>query len=133
MSTTIVRYTTRPEHADENQALIEKEPITVILSEKCWIRAMKGHQDDLSKLEFKQGDGLKRAVKAQTTDKLLLLASNGKVFTLPGDQLPGGRGHGEPVRLMGELEENHDFLSKPKQPEFRNITASTATCAAGMS
>ena len=62
--------------------MIEKEPITVILSEKGWIRAMKGHMDDLSKLEFKQGDGLKRAVKAQTTDKLLLLATNGKVFTL---------------------------------------------------
>ena len=90
--------------------MIEKEPITVILSEKGWIRAMKGHVDDLSKLEFKQGDGLKRAVKAQTTDKLLLLASNGKVFTLPGDQLPGGRGHGEPVRLMVDLEENHDFV-----------------------
>ena len=90
--------------------MIEKEPITVILSEKGWIRAMKGHMDDLSKLEFKQGDGLKRAVKAQTTDKLLLLASNGKVFTLPADQLPGGRGHGEPVRLMVDLEENHDFV-----------------------
>jgi topoisomerase-4 subunit A len=71
---------------------------------------MKGHVDDLSKLEFKQGDGLKRAVKAQTTDKLLLLASNGKVFTLAADQLPGGRGHGEPVRLMVDLEENHAFV-----------------------
>jgi topoisomerase IV subunit A len=95
---------------DLDQAMIEKEPITVILSDKGWIRAMKGHMDDLSKLEFKQGDGLKRAVKAQTTDKLLLLASNGKVFTLTGDQLPGGRGHGEPVRLMVDLEENHDFV-----------------------
>jgi topoisomerase-4 subunit A len=95
---------------DLDQAMIEKEPITVILSEKGWIRAMKGHVDDLSKLEFKQGDALRRAVKAQTTDKLLLLASNGKVFTLPGDQLPGGRGHGEPVRLMVDLEENHAFI-----------------------
>jgi topoisomerase-4 subunit A len=95
---------------DLEQAMIEKEPITVILSDKGWIRAMKGHMDDLSKLEFKQGDGLKRAVRAQTTDKLLLLASNGKVFTLPADQLPGGRGHGEPVRLMVDLEENHDFV-----------------------
>ena len=94
---------------DLDQAMIEKEPITVILSEKGWIRAMKGHQDDLSKLEFKQGDQLLRAVKAHTTDKLLLLATNGKVFTLTGDQLPGGRGHGEPVRLMVDLEENHAF------------------------
>src|SRR4249920_1276962 len=104
-------FATAPDIAvDLEQAMIEKEPITVILSDKGWIRAMKGHMDDLSKLEFKQGDGLKRAVKAQTTDKLLLLASNGKVFTLPADQLPGGRGHGEPVRLMVDLEENHDFV-----------------------
>jgi topoisomerase-4 subunit A len=95
---------------DLEQAMIEKEPITVILSEKGWIRAMRGHLDDVSKLEFKQGDGLMRAVKASTTDKLLLLASNGKVFTLAADQLPGGRGHGEPVRLMVDLEENHAFV-----------------------
>ena len=94
---------------DLDQAMIEKEPVTVILSEKGWIRAMKGHQDDLSKLEFKQGDQLLRAVRAFTTDKLLLLATNGKVFTLAGDKLPGGRGHGEPVRLMVDLEENHAF------------------------
>jgi topoisomerase-4 subunit A len=94
---------------DLEQAMIEKEPITVILSEKGWIRAMKGHMDDLAKLEFKQGDALRRAVKAHTTDKMLLLATNGKVFTLPADQLPGGRGHGEPVRLMVDLEENHAF------------------------
>ncbi len=91
-------------------AMIEKEPITVIVSEKGWVRALKGHQDDLSKLEFKQGDGLMRAVKANTTDKLVLFATNGKFFTIEAMQLPGGRGHGEPLRLMVELEENHDFL-----------------------
>src|SRR4029453_4637134 len=104
-------FATAPDiKVDLDQAMIEKEPITVILSEKGWIRAMKGHMEDTSKLEFKQGDALKRAVKASTTDRLLLLASNGKVFTLTGDQLPGGRGHGEPVRLMVDLEENHDFV-----------------------
>ncbi|MGH6815590.1 MAG: DNA topoisomerase IV subunit A [Hyphomicrobiaceae bacterium] len=112
---------------DLEQAMIEKEPITVILSEKGWIRAMKGHQDDLSKLEFKQGDGLKRAIKAFTTDKLLLFATNGKVFTLPGDQLPGGRGHGEPVRLMVDLEENHDFVELfVYTPGRKLLVASTA-------
>ncbi|MGE5513126.1 MAG: DNA topoisomerase IV subunit A [Bacteroidota bacterium] len=95
---------------DIEQAMIEKEPITVILSEKGWIRALKGHQDDLSKLDFKQGDGLKRAVKASTTDKLLLFATNGKFFTLEASQLPGGRGHGEPIRLMFDLEENHGIV-----------------------
>jgi topoisomerase-4 subunit A len=94
---------------DLDTAMIEKEAITVVLSEKGWIRALKGHVDDLSKLDFKQGDELKRAVKAFTTDKLLLLATNGKVFTLEANELPGGRGHGEPVRLMIDLEENHDI------------------------
>jgi topoisomerase-4 subunit A len=112
---------------DLDQAMIEKEPITVILSEKGWIRAMKGHQDDLSKLEFKQGDQLLRAVKAHTTDKLLLLATNGKVFTLTGDQLPGGRGHGEPVRLMVDLEENHAFVEAwVHTPGRKLIIASTS-------
>jgi len=94
---------------DLDTALVEKEPITVILSTKGWIRAMKGHVDDLAKLEFKQGDSLKRAIKASTTDKLVLFATNGKFFTLEASQLPGGRGHGEPVRLMVDLEENCDF------------------------
>ncbi len=95
---------------DLEEALAEKEPVTVILSEKGWIRAMKGHLDDLSKLDFKQGDELKQAVKAMTTDKLILFATNGRFFTLDANQLPGGRGHGEPVRLMVDLEENHDFV-----------------------
>jgi topoisomerase-4 subunit A len=95
---------------DLDDVLTEKEPITVILSDKGWVRALKGHQDDLSKLDFKQGDGLKRSVKAMTTDKLILFATNGRFFTLDASQLPGGRGHGEPVRLMVDLEENHDFV-----------------------
>jgi topoisomerase-4 subunit A len=95
--------------ADLDAALVEKEPITVVLSEKGWIRALKGHQDDVAKLEFKQGDELKRAFKASTTDKLVVFATNGKFFTLEAGQLPGGRGHGEPVRLMVDLEENHDI------------------------
>jgi len=95
---------------DLEAALVEKEPITVILSEKGWIRALRGHQDDLSKLEFKQGDSLRRAVKGQTTDKLILFATNGKFFTLDASTLPGGRGHGEPVRLIVDLEENQDFV-----------------------
>jgi topoisomerase-4 subunit A len=111
---------------DLNEAMIEREPITVILSEKGWIRAMKGHLDDLSKLEFKQGDAFKRAVKAQTTDKLVLFATNGKFFTLEANKLPGGRGHGEPVRLMIELEENHDILEFfVHEPGRKLLVAST--------
>ena len=112
---------------DLDQAMIEREPITVILSEKGWIRAMKGHMEDFSKLEFKQGDQLLRAVKAQTTDKLLVLATNGKVFTLPADQLPGGRGHGEPVRLMVDLEENHAFVEAfVHEPGRKLVIAATS-------
>jgi topoisomerase-4 subunit A len=112
---------------DLEQAMIEKEPITVILSEKGWIRALKGHPDDLSKLDFKQGDGLKRAVKAYTTDKLLISATNGKFFALLGGELPGGRGHGEPLRLMVDLEENHDALDLfVYEPGRKLLVASTA-------
>ena len=110
---------------DLDEAMIEKEPVTVVLSDKGWIRALKGHVEDLAKLEFKQGDGLKRAVHAQTTDKILVLATNGKVFTLEASQLPGGRGHGEPVRLMIELEENHDiaelFAHEPGRKLLRRL------------
>ncbi len=112
---------------DLDAALIEKEPITVLLSEKGWIRALKGHQDDLGKIEFKQGDELKRALQVSTTDKLILFATNGKFFTLEASQLPGGRGHGEPVRLMVDLEENHDFVDMfPYDPERKLLVASTA-------
>jgi topoisomerase-4 subunit A len=112
--------------ADLDAALVEKEPITVILSEKGWVRALKGHQCDLSKLEFKQGDGLKRAVHASTTDKLVLFATNGKFFTLEAGALPGGRGHGEPVRLMIELEENHDIAEVfVHDPSRKLLVAST--------
>jgi topoisomerase-4 subunit A len=111
---------------DLDAALVEKEPITIILSEKGWIRALRGHQDDLSKLEFKQGDSLKRAVKAQTTDKVILFATNGKFFTLDASSLPGGRGHGEPVRLIVDLEENQDFAECfVHQPGRKLLVAST--------
>ena len=111
---------------DLDAALIEKEPITIVLSEKGWVRALRGHVDDLGKLEFKQGDKLKRALKASTTDKLLLLATNGKIFTLEASLLPGGRGHGEPVRLMIDLEENHDVADAfVYQPGRKLLVAST--------
>jgi topoisomerase-4 subunit A len=112
---------------DLDQALIEKEAVTVVLSEKGWIRALKGHQDDLAKLDFKQGDKLKRAVKAYTTDKLLLFGTNGRVFTLETHLLPGGRGHGEPVRLMIDLEENHDIVEAfAYEPGRKLLVASSA-------
>jgi len=102
---------------DIQQAMIEKEPITVIISEKGWIRALKGHQADLSALSFKQGDKLKLSFHAETTDKILVFSTGGKFFTLGADRLPGGRGHGEPIRLMVEMDEAQDvvnaFVYKP--------------------
>jgi topoisomerase IV subunit A len=91
-------------------AMIEREPITVILSEKGWIRSMRGHTTDIDEKGFKTGDRLKLYVHAQTTDKLLLLSTGGKVYTLAGDRLPGGRSQGEPVRLMVDIEEGQDLV-----------------------
>ena len=112
---------------DIASAMIEKEPVTIVLSEKGWIRAMKGHLEDHSGLQFKAGDKLKRAVVAYTTDRCVLFATNGKFFTLAADKLPGGRGHGEPVRLMIDLEENHDIIEVfINQPGRKLLVASRA-------
>jgi topoisomerase-4 subunit A len=88
------------------EAMIEREPISVILSQRGWVRAMKGHIDLASAeaLKFKEGDGPAFAFHAQTTDKLLLVAATGRAYTLAADKLPGGRGFGEPIRLMIDLE-----------------------------
>ncbi len=85
------------------EAMIEKEPITVVCSQMGWIRAMKGHVDLSSEMKFRDGDGPRFAFHAQTTDKLLILGSQGRVYTLAANGLPGGRGLGEPVRLMVDL------------------------------
>ena len=95
---------------DLAEAMIEKEPVTIVLSEKGWIRAIRGHQTEIDSLSFKEGDRLKRAVKAQTTDTLLLFATNGRFYSLGADKLPGGRGHGEPFRLMIDIEEAADAV-----------------------
>ena len=93
------------------QAMIEKEPVTIVISQKGWIRALKGHMSDTSSLTFKEGDGPKLAFPAQTTDKLLLVTTGGKAYTLGADKLPGGRGHGEPVRIMVDMENDQDILT----------------------
>ncbi|THD65045.1 DNA topoisomerase IV subunit A [Phenylobacterium sp.] len=87
------------------EAMIVREPITVILSDRGWIRAAKGRVDDPSELKFKEGDKLAFLVPAETTDKLLIFASDGRFFTLACDKLPSARGHGEPLRLMIDLDD----------------------------
>ncbi|NTZ89611.1 DNA topoisomerase IV subunit A [Agrobacterium tumefaciens] len=94
-----------------HQSMIEKEPVTIVISQKGWIRALKGHMSDTSALTFKEGDGPKLAFPAQTTDKLLLLTTGGKAYTLGADKLPGGRGHGEPIRIMVDMENDQDILT----------------------
>ena len=109
------------------QAMIEKEPVTVVISEKGWVRALKGHIADTSGLTFKEGDGLKVAFPAQTTDKILIMTTGGKVYTLGADKLPGGRGHGEPLRIMVDMENDQDVLTAfVHDPARKVIVASQA-------
>jgi topoisomerase IV subunit A len=96
---------------DFAEAMVEREPITVMVSEKGWIRAIKGHQADLSAVTFKGDDQLKTSFFAETTSKILVVATNGRFFTLEASKLPGGRGFGDPIRLMVDLDEGADFIS----------------------
>jgi topoisomerase-4 subunit A len=102
-----------PEHdeAAVEAAMIEREPVTVVVSDKGWIRALKGHVSDLSGIAFKTDDRLKLAFFAETTSKCLLFATNGRFYTIEASKLPGGRGHGEPVRLLIDLEQEADVVT----------------------
>jgi topoisomerase-4 subunit A len=97
-----------PEHDEAaiEEALVEREPITVVVSEKGWIRALRGQASDLASLAFKADDGFKLAFFAETTSKLLIFATNGRFYTIDASKLPGGRGHGEPIRLYADLEQS---------------------------
>ena len=88
---------------DPTEILIDREPITIICSEKGWIRAMRGHQDITNEFKYKDGDSAGVVLHAETTDKILLFAENGRFYTLAADKLPRGRGFGEPVSLMVDL------------------------------
>ena len=93
------------------QALVEREPVTIVVSDKGWIRALRGQVADLSGLSFKADDSLKLAFFAETTSKLLVFATNGRFYTIEAAKLPGGRGHGEPIRLFIDLEQEGDIVS----------------------
>ncbi|RWM04547.1 MAG: DNA topoisomerase IV subunit A [Mesorhizobium sp.] len=115
------QFADAPEHdlTDIAHAMIEREPVTVVVSEKGWLRAMKGHLTDYSQLAFKEGDSLKLAFHAQTTDKILVFTTGGKFYTIGADRLPGGRGHGEPIRIIVDMENDQDivtaFVHDPKR------------------
>ncbi|OLP56763.1 DNA topoisomerase IV subunit A [Rhizobium rhizosphaerae] len=109
------------------QAMIEKEPVTIVISQKGWIRALKGHIADTSSLQFKEGDGPKLAFPAMTTDRLLIVTTGGKAFTLGADKLPGGRGHGEPLRIMVDMDTDQDVLAAfVHDPARKRLIASTS-------
>jgi len=109
------------------EAMIEREPITVVCSEMGWIRAMKGHLAADAELKFKDGDGPRFLLHAETTDRLVLFASNGRMYTLACANLPGGRGMGEPVRLMIDLPNEAQALAlRVHRPGGRLLVASQA-------
>jgi len=109
------------------EALIEREPITVVCSAQGWIRALKGHVALDGELKYKDGDSGRFLFHAQTTDKLLAFASNGRFYTIGADRLPGGRGMGEPVRLMIELPNDEDLVALIiHRPGERLLVASSA-------
>ena len=109
------------------EAFIPREAITVILSERGWIRAARGKVEDPSELKFKEGDSLAFLVPGYTTDKLLVAASDGRIFTVGADKLASGRGHGEPLRLMIELDEKAAIVNLlMHQPGGKLLIASKA-------
>ncbi len=102
-----------PEHdlAAIEEAFVEREPVTVVVSDKGWVRTLKGQVSDLSGLTFKTDDQLGFAFFAETTSKLLLFATNGKFYSLDVAKLPGGRGHGEPIRMFIDMEQDAAIVS----------------------
>src|SRR5271167_1275683 len=108
------------------EALVEREPVTIVVSEKGWIRALRGQVADLSSLAFKTDDGLKLAFFAEPTSKLLIFATNGRCYTIEAAKLPGGRGHGEPVRLYIDMEQETDVISVFRYQGGRKLVVASA-------
>jgi topoisomerase-4 subunit A len=106
------------------EAMVVREPITVVVSEKGWIRALRGHVTDLSGVTFKTDDDLKFAFPTETTAKILIFGSNGRFYTIEASKLPGGRGHGEPVRLFIDLEDADVVAALAYQGKRKFLVAS---------
>jgi topoisomerase-4 subunit A len=109
------------------EAMVEREPVTVVCSRLGWIRAMRGHLEDDSKVKFRDGDEARFQFHAETTDRLMLFGSNGRAYTIAVSNLPGGRGLGEPVRLMIDLPNEAEILDVfVHDPEREILVASSA-------
>jgi topoisomerase-4 subunit A len=107
------------------EALVEREPVTIVVSEKGWIRALRGQVADLSSLSFKTDDSLDHAFFAETTSKILVFATNGRFYTIDAAKLPGGRGHGEPIRLFIELEQQAEVVDVFRYQGGRKLIAAS--------
>ena len=111
---------------DLSRAFIQKEPITVVMSEKGWIRALKGHSHDVSAIKYKDEDKEGFVLTCVTTDKLIVFASNGKFYTIGADKLPGGRGNGDPIRLLIDLENDHEPVGMFVHNPDRNLLVASS-------
>jgi topoisomerase-4 subunit A len=118
-----------PEHDEAaiEEAMVVREPITVVVSEKGWIRALRGHQADLSGVTFKADDELAFAFVAETTSKILAFATNGRFYTVDASKLPGGRGHGEPIRLYADIEQDGELVSVFRYQGGRKLLVASKT------
>jgi topoisomerase-4 subunit A len=118
-----------PEHDEAaiEEAMVVREPITVVVSEKGWLRALRGHQADVSGISFKADDGPKFAFPAETTSKILVFATNGRFYTIDAAKLPGGRGHGEPVRLYADMEQDAELVSAFRYQSGRKFLVASKT------
>ncbi len=107
-------------------ALVEREPVTVLCSQKGWVRAVKGHNGSAAEQRYKEGDAARFTVAAETTDRLVVFATNGRFYTIGVDRLPGGRGQGEPLRLMVDLPNEHDLVAMfPYRPGMELLVAAS--------
>ena len=111
---------------DLSRAFIQKEPITVVMSQKGWIRALKGHGHDASAIKYKDEDKEGFVLTCVTTDKLIIFASNGKFYTIGADKLPGGRGNGDPIRLLIDLENDHEPVGMFVHNPDRNLLVASS-------
>lgn len=123
---TVIGSAPAPMDIDLNEAMIEKEPITIVCSDKGWIKALKGHGQKEGDIKYKDGDKGRFFIEAQTTDKLLVFGTNGRFYTLSCNELPPGRGFGEPVRLMVDLPNDADITDLTLyEPNMKYLVAST--------
>ena len=115
------------EHAEEHANRVEREPITVVCSAKGWLRALKGHQEQSGEDKYREGDRARFWFYAQTTDQIMLLATDGRFFTLDGAKMPGGRGNGEAIRTFIDLPSDADLVAMFAHVPGRKLLVASTT------